>query len=623
VSSPDRIYVELLFRHDILDHALSSDMLASDMVVLMPVDSAHLHRCDPPRISSAINYVGCYQHTIDIPREWRGRRVFLYFEGAGAALHCWLDGKFVGYSQDSFLPAEFELTEHVHNKWGEHRECALGAESGGGLSCVLSVKCYRFCDGSYMESQDMWWLSGIHRDVLLYSVPCSSAIWDYVVTTMPCFAPSGKGEEWSGLHSARVSVDVEVRQLEAAVCSSMAQRANVPPCTNTQLSVQMSLYGPHRLLPGESATVPESAEPVARTSVPISIAGCVRGSIAQASGTGAGKEISGCEEIVLVGKGVMEMNGHDVPLKAWSPDSPWLYTLVINLCNGDKCVQAEVCRVGLRTVEIRDGCLLSNLLPVEVRGVNRHEHDHVRGKHITRESMVQDIIAMKQLNMNAVRTAHYPNCNLWYTLCDAYGLWLCDEANLETHGIVTDKDENFLADHAGWSHAFLERLTRMVRRDRNHASVLMWSLGNESSYGRNHDAMYAWLKANDTRPVHYESCGGAGATDIICPMYYPPSQVEALTKLAEQNKKSLQLGRRWPQGSHTALRPVILCEYAHAMNNSVGNFDEYWEVFRRHPRCLQGGFIWDWKDQVRSQTSCLCLPCLHAHADSAEMSRAF
>ena len=184
-----------------------------------------------------------------------------------------------------------------------------------------------------------------------------------------------------------------------------------------------------------------------------------------------------------------------------------------------------------------------------------------------------------------------------YTLCDAYGLWVCDEANIETHGIVTAKNEDYLAEHLGWRHAFFERLTRMVLRDRNRPCILMWSLGNESSYGSNHDKMYQWLKEHDpSRPVQYESCGGAGATDIICPMYYPPERVEKLTQLSEQNKQSLQLGRRWPQGSSKVLRPVILCEYAHAMNNSLGNFDEYWSVFRRH-RCLQGGFIWDWMDQ--------------------------
>jgi beta-galactosidase len=199
---------------------------------------------------------------------------------------------------------------------------------------------------------------------------------------------------------------------------------------------------------------------------------------------------------------------------------------------------------------------------------------------VTRECMVEDIKAIKQLNMNAVRTAHYPNCNLWYTLCDAYGVWVCDEANIETHGIVTDKNEDFLAEHPGWQKAFLDRLTRMVHRDRNHPCILMWSLGNESSYGRNHHTMYEWLTEHEpTRPIQYESCGGAGVTDIICPMYYSPAKVESLTRLSEQNRRNLQLGRRWPQGSSKVLRPVILCEYAHAMNNSLGNVYEYWQAF--------------------------------------------
>ena len=344
-------------------------------------------KCDPPKIASGINYVGCYQQAIDIPLDWRGRRIFLYFEGAGSALHCWLDGKFVGYSQDSFLPAEFELTEHVHNKLADLQLDAPNAGAAGpaALACTLSVKCYRFCDGSYMEAQDMWWLSGIHRDVVLYSLPARGAIWDYVVTVDPAFAPSGGGAGGGGddamvMHSARLSVEVEVRQLEMAMCSALAQRAKVPlpPEARTSssfhnqtqprvplaadcsagglsqpgaLSVQVSLFGPHRLLPGQSCTVP-AGEPLARSSIALSTAGCVRGDVARTGegsfeGANAGGRDRvaafrgldlgaahdwhggphpcplGLEEQVLTGKGVMDMDARAVPLMAWSPDSPW------------------------------------------------------------------------------------------------------------------------------------------------------------------------------------------------------------------------------------------------------------------------------------------------------------
>ena len=438
--------------------------------------------CDPPRIPSAINYVGCYQESIRVPREWRGRRVFLCFEGAGAALECWLDGAFVGYSQDSFLPAEFEITAHVHPKMLAVGDGEADLDS---LEMSLSVKCYRFCDGSYMESQDMWWMSGIHRQVIIYSKPASATLWDFKVETCLLATSRQESRDAGGgaqQQPARVCVEVEVRQLESSVCSALSWKeagdsslkdvcrlAENVFDSDKSLSVRVSLYGPHRLLAGESSTIPQDLEPVARATVPLTPAGSVGKKMhpgkKDEGASGGHPAPDGFMERVLLGCATLSLGGPGLkPVEYWSPDSPWLYTLVMALTNGeDEVVDVEVSRVGVRELCVRDGCLLSNGSVVEVRGVNRHEHDHRLGKHVTRDSMIEDIVQIKRLNMNAVRAAHYPNANLWYTLCDAYGLWVCDEANIETHGIVTDKDEAFLADHAEWREPFLERLTRMVR----------------------------------------------------------------------------------------------------------------------------------------------------------------
>ncbi len=273
----------------------------------------------------------------------------------------------------------------------------------------------------------------------------------------------------------------------------------------------------------------------------------------------------------------------------WSAETPNLYRAVVQLRTADGAlIEAEACDVGFRQVCIENGLLLLNGKPLLIRGTNRHEHHPINGQVMDEATMVQDIILMKQNNFNAVRCSHYPNHSLWYTLCDRYGLYVVDEANIETHGMVP---MNRLTDDPAWLPAMSQRVTRMVQRDRNHPSIIIWSLGNESGHGVNHDALYRWIKSEDpSRPVQYEG-GGANtaATDIICPMYARVDQDQPFPAVPKWSiKKWLSM-----PGEQ---RPLILCEYAHAMGNSFGGFAKYWQAFRQYPR-LQGGFVWDWVDQ--------------------------
>jgi beta-galactosidase len=277
----------------------------------------------------------------------------------------------------------------------------------------------------------------------------------------------------------------------------------------------------------------------------------------------------------------------------WSAETPNCYRAVVSLCRGDETIEAEAWDIGFRRVEIKNGLLLLNGKPLLIRGVNRHEHHHQRGQVVTEEDMVQDILLMKQNNFNAVRCSHYPNTPRWYELCNRYGLYVVDEANIETHGMVP---MNRLSDDPAWLPAFSARVSRMLQSNRNHPSIIIWSLGNESGGGGNHEAMYHWLKRNDpSRPVQYEG-GGADSTttDIICPMYARVERDQLIPTVPKWGiKKWISL-----PGEQ---RPLILCEYAHAMGNSLGNFADYWQAFRDYPR-LQGGFIWDWADQAISKT---------------------
>lgn len=447
-----------------------------------------------PRVP-AENPVGSYRRSFELPEGWETRRVLLCFNGVDSAFELWVNGVSVGYSQDSRLPAEFDVSDVVHP--GENS---------------VSLRVYRWSDGTYLEDQDMWWLSGIHRSVYLWSTP-QAHVADYQVRTEV------------DLQSGNASLEISV-SLSHGDATSLRGHA-----------VEARMRGKD----GGDAVADSLAATVASDDAAV--------------------------ELTL--KGQLESP------KLWSAEEPNLYDLeLVHRDAGGDVLETRRCRIGVRRVEIRDGLLRVNGEPIEIRGVNRHDHDPDRGKAVSEASMIADIRLMKQFNINAVRTAHYPNDTRWLELCDEFGIYLFDESNIETHGLW-----DALAKDPEWEGAFLERLTRMVERDKNHASVIAWSLGNESGYGPAHDVMSDWLRERDpTRPIHYHPADSLPAVDIVAPMY---PTVAGLVRLAEAPFET---------------RPVIMCEYAHSMGNSTGNLDEYWAAIEAHTR-LQGGFIWDWKDQ--------------------------
>jgi beta-galactosidase len=450
---------------------------------------------NPPFIPQDTNETGSYRTTFTIPENWQGRRVFIVFDGVDSAFYLWVNGKQVGYSQDSRLPAEFDLTPYLQP--GENS---------------LAVRVYRWSDGSFLEDQDMWFLSGIFRDVYLFATP-GVHIRDF----------------W-----ARPEMDAQYRD---AVLKLRMHVKNYSATPDEGYQVEAALFD-------------AAAQPV-------------------------GWQVAASVQVKVGEEAVLELGGNVAAPKKWSAEHPNLYRLLIQLkdAKGD-LLEVECCQVGFRAVEIKDGKVLVNGVPIYFRGVNRHEHDPLRGHAVTVESMVEDILLMKRFNINAVRTCHYPNDPRWYNLCDEYGIYLIDEANVESHG-VWDK----LARNPEWQLAFMERGSRMVERDKNHPSIIIWSLGNESGEGPNHAAMADWIHQHDsTRPLFYDAGGKAPYLDILSAMY---PKVDALAKAGQEPGET---------------RPFIMCEYAHAMGNSPGNLKEYWEVIETYPR-LRGGFIWDWVDQ--------------------------
>ena len=441
------------------------------------------------------NPTGCYRTTFGVPEGWDGRQVFVRFEGVDSAFHLWVNGRAVGYSQDSRLPAEFNLTPYLRR----------------GLN-VLAAEVYRWTDGAYLEDQDFWRLSGIYRDVALWSVP-EVHMWDYAVRTVLD----------SDYRHAELQVTVDVRNLGATAAAGFTAEATLLDAADREIVS----FG---------------------SALPIVASGGVGHATLQALVADPDK---------------------------WSAERPALYRLVLALRDPDgRIVQAESTRVGFRSVELESGQLLVNGVSVLIKGVNRHEHDPKTGHTVSVDSMLADIRLMKQFNINAVRTCHYPDDPRWYDLCDEYGLYILDEANIESHG-VWDRP----AKDPAWRDAFLERVTRMVARDKNHACVIGWSLGNEAGYGTNFVDCAAWVHENDpTRFVHYHPAYDEPEVDMVSLMY---PTVESLAQHATDQNET---------------RPVIMCEYAHAMGNSPGNLKEYWEVIEAYPRAI-GGFVWDWVDQ--------------------------
>ncbi|CAH9085204.1 unnamed protein product, partial [Cuscuta epithymum] len=467
---------------------------------------------DPPKVPDE-NPTGCYRTTFSLPKEWEGRKIFLHFEGVDSAFYTWVNGVCVGYSQDSRLPAEFEITSFC-------QPC-------GSDNCnYLAVQVMRWSDGTYLEDQDHWWLSGIHRDVLLLAKP-KIFIADY-------FFKSNLAQDFS---YADIEVEVEIDN-------------SYDDLTLSDFTVEASIY--------ENGGVNDHLS-VDATHLKF---------------TFKSDHYLGFKGYSLVGM------LHSPRL--WSAEQPNLYTLVITIKDASgHVVDCESCQVGIRQISKAPKQLLVNGQPVILRGVNRHEHHPRVGKTNLESCMVKDLVLMKQNNINAVRNSHYPQHARWYELCDLFGVYMIDEANIETHGYMDQPRHKHPVLQSSWTASMMDRVVGMVERDKNHACVIFWSLGNESSYGPNHAAMAGWVREKDpSRLVHYEGGGSrTSSTDIVCPMY---ARVSSIVQIANDP---------------TELRPVILCEYSHAMGNSNGNLHEYWEAIDT-TFGLQGGFIWEWVDQA-------------------------
>jgi beta-galactosidase/evolved beta-galactosidase subunit alpha len=453
---------------------------------------------DPPHVPTS-NPTGSYRREFYIPQYWQGQRVSLRFEGVDSAFQLWVNGKEVGYSKGSRLPSEFDLTDLIRP--GKN---------------ILAVQVYQWSDGSYLEDQDMWWLSGIFRDVYLLGRP-QLQLQDFFVQTQ---------------------LDESYR--DATLVVDAILNNHFGEAQDCQLELM--------LLDAQEQIV---LEPVTKTI-----------------------------KIEARGEATLKFKLPVCNPQKWSAESPYLYKLLLTLKDKDgEVLEAIPCKVGFRSLQIKEGNLLVNGVPIMLRGVNRHDHHPDLGKAVSLESMIRDLELMKQHNINAVRTAHYPNDPRFYDLCDEYGLYVMDETDLECHGFASVGDWNRLSDDPAWEAAYVDRMERMVARDKNHPSIIMWSLGNESGFGRNHKAMATRARELDpTRPIHYEGDRQLEVSDVSSTMY---SSVEEITRLAQEPNYT---------------KPHILCEYAHAMGNGPGGLLEYWEAFYKYKR-LQGGFVWDWVDQ--------------------------
>ncbi len=439
------------------------------------------YKNNPPYVPTVNNHVGTYRKEIEIPADWKGRKIFAHFGSVTSNMYLYVNGKFVGYSEDSKLEAEFDLTKYLRP--GKN---------------LIAFQVFRWCDGTYLEDQDFFRYSGVGRDCYLYARHT-----DYI-------------------QDIRLTPDLDAQYKDGTL----------------QIAIQME----------------------------------GKGTAAMKLLDKAGKEVATAQ---IKGSGTTTMSVGN-PLK-WSAETPNLYTLVVNLEKNGQVIESLTQKVGFRKIELKNGQVLVNGQPVLFKGANRHEMDPDGGYVVSKERMIQDIKRMKELNINAVRTCHYPDNNLWYDLCDEYGLYMVAEANVESHGM--GYGEKTLAKNPLYAKAHLERNQRSVQRSYNHPSIIFWSLGNEAGFGPNFEACYKWIKAEDkSRPVQYEQAGTNEFTDIYCPMY------ENYEDCEEYAKGDID-------------KPLIQCEYAHAMGNSQGGFKEYWDLVRKYPK-FQGGFIWDFVDQA-------------------------
>jgi len=457
---------------------------------------------DPPHVPND-NPTGSYIREFELPAHWNGRKLAVKFDGVDSAFHLWVNGTFVGYSQGSRLTSEFDLTPYA--KPGINR---------------LAVRVYQWSDGSYLEDQDMWYMSGIFRDVYLISEPSAVRIVDYRVVT----------------------------DLDSEYCDAMLSVQVELSGEDLQGEVRLELLGP------EGAFVCSAMNPIA-------------------SVDGRTFEASFAMPIVKPA--------------LWSAEVPTLYHLTISIVDQNaQMIETVAQRVGFRKIEVKNGQFLVNGKAILLKGVNRHDHHPDTGRTVTLSTMIQDVKMMKQHNINAVRTAHYPNDPRFYDICDEYGLYVMEETDLETHGFELLGNIAKLSDDPAWQEAYVERMRRMVERDKNHPSILFWSLGNESGFGCNFRAMSEWCKQNDpTRLIHYEEDREAEVCDIVSTMYSSVEKMEGFGQLVDHPK------------------PHILCEFAHAMGNGPGGLKPYFDTFDAYRR-LQGGFVWEWIDHgIRRKTA--------------------
>ena len=440
---------------------------------------------NPPYIGETNNYTGSYRKTFELPANWKGQEVFFHVGSATSNLSVWVNGKYVGYSEDSKVAAEFNITKYL--------------KSGKNL---IAMQIMRWCDGSYLEDQDFWRFTGIAREVYLYSTP-KVRIQDFFITQD---YQDGKG----------------ILGVDAKIVGGKAQ-------------LESKLYDAEGKLvaDGLQATVDNA--------------------------------------------------------KAWTAETPYLYILELQLKQGNKLLQTIRKKIGFRNITIKGGQLLVNGQPILIKGADRHELDPDGGYIVSVDRMIQDIKIMKYLNINAVRTCHYPDDPRWYDLCDEYGLYLTAESNLESHGM--GYKEKTLAIRTDFEKAHIERQEGNMITYKNHPSIIVWSLANEAGYGPNFEKAYDWVKAYDnSRPCQYERAELDGKTDIFCPMYMDYKDSENYSKGNATNYKGK------PVEGKSGVKPLIQCEYAHAMGNSMGGFKEYWDLIRKYP-VYQGGYIWDFVDQ--------------------------
>ncbi|SEB48905.1 glycoside hydrolase family 2 TIM barrel-domain containing protein [Paenibacillus sp. GP183] len=472
---------------------------------------AYPYPVDPPHIPD-LNPTGSYRRSFYVPEGWDEKEIFIVFEGVDSAFQLWINGHFVGFSQGSHLPAEFDISAYI--KVGEN---------------LIAVRVYQWSYASYLEDQDMWRLSGIFRDVYLLAVPKLHIRDVYTTTSL--------GDAY-----CNAFLDIKVKIKNDSENESKGHQLSFQLIDTAGKTLSEANYdGKIIVLPGEEAAFQM------RLSV-------------------------------------------ENPRK-WSAEEPFLYTLLLMLSNDQKTITEVVClHIGFRSVEIKDRMLLVNGVPIKIKGVNRHDTHPDLGHTVPYETMLKDITLMKQHNINAVRTAHYPNDPRWLDLCDRYGLYVIDEADLECHGFQLTGDLNRLSSDPAWKEAYIDRGIRTVERDKNHPSIIMWSLGNESGYGENFAAMAEWMrKCDPTRPIHYEGHAGGvygsgnDSSDVVSVMY---QTVEFITEYAKGNDQ----------------RPLFLCEYAHAMGLGPGNLKEYWDAIYEYP-ALIGGCVWEWVDHgIRQQT---------------------